>query len=73
MSAVTLRAHRDDAQVGHSSRATLWQARIVCLSAFGPYVAAGARTEQIVVFALAAWVLITAPASLSQPTLALKL
>jgi hypothetical protein len=32
------------------SRPTLWWARIVCLSAFGPYVTGSARTEQIVVF-----------------------
>jgi hypothetical protein len=41
-----------------SSRATLWWARIVCLSAFGPYVAGSARTEQIVVFTSAALVLV---------------
>lgn len=41
------------------SRATLWQARIVCLSAFGPYLAGGIRTEQAVVFALAVWALAT--------------
>ena len=39
--------------------AALWQARIVCLSAFGPYLVGGMRTEQAVVFTLAAWTLIT--------------
>lgn len=38
-----------DCPVG-SSRVTLWWARILCLSAFGPYVTGSARTEQIVVF-----------------------
>lgn len=42
-----------------SSRKTLWWARIVCLSAFGPYVTGSARTEQIVVFASLAVVLVT--------------
>ena len=40
------------------SRTTLWQARIVCLSAFGPYVTGSARTEQIVVFGMFALILI---------------
>lgn len=39
-------------------RGTLWWARIVCLSAFGPYVTGSARTEQIVVFASFAAILI---------------
>jgi hypothetical protein len=37
----------------------LWWARIVCLSAFGPYVTGSARTEQIVVFASLLWILVT--------------
>ena len=42
-----------------ANRGALWQARIVALSVFGPYVTGAARTEQIVVFALALWVLVT--------------
>jgi hypothetical protein len=42
-----------------ASRGTLWWARIVCLSAFGPYVTGTARTEQIAVFASALFVLVT--------------
>jgi hypothetical protein len=42
-----------------SQRAVPWQARIAALSLFGPYVAGSARTEQIVVFGLAMWVLVT--------------
>jgi hypothetical protein len=41
------------------SRGTLWWARIVCLSVFGPYVTGNARTEQIVVFASLAFILVT--------------
>ncbi len=37
----------------------MWWARIVCLSAFGPYVTGSARTEQIAVFASAMFILIT--------------
>lgn len=40
------------------SRKTLWWARILCLSAFGPYVTGSARTEQIVVFASLAFILV---------------
>jgi hypothetical protein len=40
-------------------RGDLWQARIVALSVFGPYVAGSARTEQIVVVGLLAWVVVT--------------
>jgi hypothetical protein len=39
-------------------RATLWWARIVCLSVFGPYVTGSARTEQIAVFVSFAVILI---------------
>jgi hypothetical protein len=39
-------------------RATLWWARIVCVSVFGPYVTGSARTEQIMVFASFAVILI---------------
>lgn len=46
-------------EIGHPQRAALWQARIVCLSVFGPYLAGGIRSEQAVVFALAMWVLTT--------------
>lgn len=46
-----LRSPREGIEVGQPPRATLWQARIVCLSVFGPYVTGSARTEQIVVFA----------------------
>jgi hypothetical protein len=42
-----------------ASQRTLWWARIVCLSAFGPYVTGGARTEQLAVFASAMFILIT--------------
>jgi hypothetical protein len=42
-----------------SQRAVLWQARILALSLFGPYVMGSARTEQIVVFGLAIWVVVT--------------
>jgi hypothetical protein len=42
-----------------ASRGTLWWARIVCLSAFGPYVTGSARTEQIVVFASLLLILVT--------------
>jgi hypothetical protein len=42
-----------------AARAASWQAGIVCLSVFGPYVAGAARTEQIVVFGLFAWVMVT--------------
>jgi hypothetical protein len=41
-----------------SYRGTLRWSRLVCLAAFGPYVAGNARTEQIVVFASFAWVLV---------------
>ncbi len=40
-------------------RAVPWQARISALSVFGPYVAGSARTEQIIVFGLTVWVLVT--------------
>lgn len=42
-----------------AERRALWQARIVVLSVFGPYVTGSTRTEQIVVFSLALWVLAT--------------
>jgi len=42
-----------------AGRRSSWQARIVCLSVFGPYVAGAARTEQIVVFSLFAWIMVT--------------
>jgi len=42
-----------------ASRAAIWQARIVALSVFGPYVAGSARTEQVVVFSLFLWVMVT--------------
>jgi hypothetical protein len=42
-----------------ASRKTLWWARIVCLSTFGPYVTGSARTEQIAVFASAMFILVT--------------
>jgi hypothetical protein len=46
----------------------LWQARIVALSVFGPYVAGSARTEQIAVFGLLAWILVTGwPRMVSAP------
>jgi hypothetical protein len=45
--------------LSHAERRARWQARFVALSVFGPYVTGSARTEQIVVFALAAWVLVT--------------
>jgi hypothetical protein len=40
-------------------RSDLWQARILCLSVFGPYVTGSARTEQIVLFGIFGWVMIT--------------
>jgi hypothetical protein len=42
-----------------ASRGTLWWARIVCLSVFGPYVTGSARTEQIAVFASLLFILVT--------------
>jgi hypothetical protein len=42
-----------------AERGTLWWARIVCLSAFGPYIMGSARTEQIAVFASLALILVT--------------
>ena len=42
-----------------ANRGTLWWARIVCLSAFGPYVTGSARTEQIAVFASLLFILVT--------------
>jgi hypothetical protein len=42
-----------------ASRRTLWWARIVCLSAFGPYVTGSARTEQIAVFGSVMFILVT--------------
>jgi hypothetical protein len=42
-----------------AGRRELWQARIVCMAVFGPYVTGSARTEQIIVFTLFAWVVIT--------------
>src|ERR1035441_3279625 len=42
-----------------SHRGTLQWARIVCLSAFGPYVTGNARAEYIVVFASLAVILVT--------------
>lgn len=44
---------------GSLGRTDLWQARVVSLAVFGPYVAGSARTEQIVVFGLFAWVMVT--------------
>jgi hypothetical protein len=41
-----------------SSRATLWWARIVALSIFGPYITGSARTEQMTVFGSALLVLV---------------
>jgi hypothetical protein len=58
MSATMLRSGRSGTETGHPPRATLWWARIVCLSVFGPYVTGSARTEQIVVFASCAVILI---------------
>jgi hypothetical protein len=43
----------------NAARRASWQAGIVCLSVFGPYVTGPARTEQIVVFGLFAWVMVT--------------
>ena len=46
----------------------MWWARIVCLSAFGPYVAGSARTEQIAVFASVMFILVTgAPRMIRAP------
>jgi hypothetical protein len=42
-----------------SQRAVVWQARAGALSVFGPYVTGSARTEQIVIFGLASWMLVT--------------
>ena len=53
-----LRSGQSGTETGHSPRATLWWARIVCLSVFGPYVTGSARTEQIMVFASFAVILI---------------
>ena len=53
-----LRSGRSGTETGHPPRATLWWARIVCLSVFGPYVTGSARTEQIMVFASFAVILI---------------
>ncbi len=41
-----------------SARGTLWWARLVCLSAFGPYITGSARTEQIAVFGSLAVILV---------------
>jgi hypothetical protein len=46
-------------KTGRRERAVLWQARLACLSAFGPYIVSGMRTEQVVVFTLAIWTLAT--------------
>src|ERR1700722_686582 len=54
---VVMFAPAQDVTSRKSTRATLWWARIVCLSVFGPYVTGSARTEQIVVFASFALVL----------------
>src|SRR5690348_8475417 len=40
------------------SRLGIWQVRLVCLSVFGPYVTGSARTEQILVFGMFAWLVI---------------
>ena len=53
-----LRSGRSGTETRHPPRATLWWARIVCLSVFGPYVTGSARTEQIIVFASFAVILI---------------
>ena len=42
-----------------ASRKTVWQARIVALSVFDPYVTGVARTEQVVVSGPALWILVT--------------
>jgi hypothetical protein len=59
MSAMMLRRDHAAARTARCGRGTLWQARIVCLSAFGPYVTGSARTEQIAVFGLLALILIS--------------
>lgn len=51
MSAILLDRSPVGTGARNPSRATLWWARLVCLSAFGPYVTGPARTEQIAVFA----------------------
>ena len=56
MSAVMLAPIRPETR--ESSRSTLWQARIVCLAVFGPYVTGSARTEQIAVFGAIGLILI---------------
>ncbi len=56
---VTLAARTPVRAVTGGYRGTLWWSRITCLAAFGPYVSGHARTEQIVVFASCAWVLVT--------------
>jgi hypothetical protein len=58
MSAAMLRNGQAGTETGHPPRVILWWARIVCLSVFGPYVIGSARTEQIMVFASFAVILI---------------
>ena len=58
MTATTMLRARPGPVTRNRSRATLWWARIVCLSVFGPYVTGSARTEQIAVFASFAAILI---------------
>lgn len=58
VSTTVLRSSQSGTKIGHRPRATLWWARIVCLSVFGPYVSGSARTEQIMVFASFAVILI---------------
>jgi CHASE2 domain-containing sensor protein len=58
MTAIMLRDDPPATGTRRSSRRTLWWARIVCLSVFGPYVTGSARTEQIAVFASFAAILI---------------
>jgi hypothetical protein len=53
-----LRSGQSGTESVRPPRVTLWWARIVCLSVFGPYVTGSARTEQIVVFASFAAILI---------------
>jgi hypothetical protein len=58
MPAMMLRSGQPSTSAGGPRRATLWWARIVCLSVFGPYVIGSARTEQITVFTSCAVILL---------------
>src|SRR5690242_13842992 len=58
---------REDGQVTAGSERGLWTLTLVTVAAFGPYVASGVRTEQLVVYGIAALLLPFAAVQLRFP------